>query len=295
MQFSITLPGHVTGFDPATIPDWARAVEDHGFAALSVSDRPSWSTPEPLTALAGAAAVTTEVGLMSGVLLAPPYANAGAFATAAATIDGVAGPGRLRLGLAPGARPWDYAGAPVEFSERGPSFDRWLDRLRGVWDGADDLGPRPVTPGGPPLLFGGSSAPALRRVATAGSGWIAGGTNAAEFAGFADRVRDSWTTAGRTGLPHLAVSLMVALGPHRPGTGTDAVAAYYADLGDRHRDGAVAATLTTPDDVRTAVRDFASAGADEIILTPNDTDPATLDPLHDALHDALPTRRSPRP
>ena len=278
MQMTVGVPGHVPDFDPATIPRWARTVEELGFDALSVSDRPSWTTPEPMTALAAAAAVTERIGLLTSVVVAPLHVNAGLFATAAATIDRVAGAGRLRLGLAPGARPHDYAGAPVDFAHRGRVFDTWLDRVRAAWSGAGagDLGPQPATPGGPPLLFGGASTPTVRRITDHGSGWIAGGLTPAEVAEFVDRLTRSFETAGRTDRPHVAVTMMTSIGDHRPGSGLDAVRAYYADLGSNMRDKAVTATVTTAESLRDAVTGYESVGVDELILTPNDRDPDTL-------------------
>ncbi|GAA1463223.1 LLM class flavin-dependent oxidoreductase [Williamsia maris] len=265
------------------LPRWARTVEELGFDALSVSDRPSWTTPEPLTSLAAAAAVTERIGLLTSVVVAPLHANAGLFATAVATIDRVAGAGRLRLGLAPGGRPRDYDGAPVDFAHRGRAFDTWLERVRAAWAGVDDLGPRPATPGGPALLFGGASTPTVRRITAHGSGWIAGGLTPAEVADFANRLTRSFETAGRTDRPHVAVTMMTSIGHHGSGSGLDAVRAYYADLGGDVRDKAVAATVTTMESLRDAVTGYESVGVDELIVTPNDPDPDTLLPLHSHL------------
>lgn len=192
----LVLPGHVRALAAADVPDGARAVEEAGFDTFSVSDRLAWSTPEPLTTLAAAAAVTSRVGLLSGVLLAPMRNNPGLFATAAATVDQLAGPGRLRLGLAPGGRSSDYAGSGVDFSAQGKVFDEWLTDARATWQGTagTGLGPLPSTPGGPGLLFGGGSAPNVRRVVTDGVGWIAGGTDPQAFAAFAQLPKPSPTT-----------------------------------------------------------------------------------------------------
>ncbi|MDF0528873.1 LLM class flavin-dependent oxidoreductase [Tsukamurella sp. 8F] len=283
MHIAIALPSHVDGFDVADIPDWARTVEQLGFDALSFTDRPSWTTSEPLTSLAAAAAVTRRIGLLTSVLLAPLYVNAGLFATATATIDRLAGQGRLRLGLAPGGRPQDYTGAPVDFADRGPAFDSWLERVRETWAGTNQLGPRPATPGGPPLLFGGSSTPTVRRVATHGSGWIGGGMTPEQVADFITRLNASFADAGRVGRPHVAVSVMTSIGPDAPGTGVDAVAGYYEDLGAEFRDSAVAGTLTTVTALRTIADAYSRVGVDELILTPNHPEPDTLGHLRDAL------------
>lgn len=284
MLIGIALPGHVRSLKPEDIPDWARAVEDAGFDTFAVSDRAAWSTPEPLTTLAAAAAVTHRVGLFSSVVLAPLRGHPGLFASSAATVDALAGPGRLRLGLAPGGRPSDYVGSPVAFGERGKIFDSWLRDVRATWAGAG-LGPVPVTAGGPPLLFGGGSAQTIRRVVAHGVGWVAGGMTPEEFMTFAQRLRTAFTAAGRSGTPRLVVSVMVSLGPERADTGIAAVRDYYADLGQDFVAKAIAHTVTSAGQLRAAIADYRLAGADEVILTPNDLDPDHVGILRACLAD----------
>ncbi|WP_060712690.1 LLM class flavin-dependent oxidoreductase [Pseudonocardia sp. HH130629-09] len=288
MDIAIALPGHVPSFDPAHIPQWARAVEDCEFPTLAVGDRPSWSTPEPLTALAAAAAATTRIGLLSSVLLAPVHTHAGLFATAAATVDRIAGQGRLRLGLAPGAREADYAGSPTRFTRRGKALDAWLNEVRATWARASEgvsgaLGPAPVTPGGPPLLFGGEVEATVRRVTRHGVGWIGSAGDPAGFAAFTGRLRAAFTDAGRSDSPQCLVSATVALTSSGPGTGVDAVGDYYADFGPEFRDMAMAMTVTTPSALRDLVTESAESGADGVVLTLNDPDPASVAVVRDAL------------
>ncbi|PZG44591.1 LLM class flavin-dependent oxidoreductase [Spongiactinospora gelatinilytica] len=174
MDIGIGLPGHVPWTDGRTLVEWARRAEARGFSTLSVSDRLVWNTPEPLIALAAAAGATSRIRLLTSVLIGPLRANHALFAKAVTTLDQVAGPGRLRLGLAPGLRDDDFAHGEVDYPTRGREFDRLLDRLAAVVSGGDPVGPPPATAGGPPLLFGGGSAAALRRITTHGTGWIAG-------------------------------------------------------------------------------------------------------------------------
>lgn len=100
MKLSVAIPGHIRAFRIGTVPDWAREIERLGFDGMSVTDRRAWPTPEPMTSLAAAAAVTTRIQLFSSVVLAPPRGSASTFASEAATVDHLAGGGRLRLGLA---------------------------------------------------------------------------------------------------------------------------------------------------------------------------------------------------
>lgn len=281
----IAVPGHVSGFDSVMLPEWGHAIEEAGFTTIAVSDRPSWWTPEPMTSLAAVAAVTSRVRLLTSILLGPPRGHPGLFATAAATVDALAGPGRLTLGLAPGARPDDYAGSEVDFARRGPAFDTWINDVRSTWAGTagTHLGPTPVTPGGPPLLFGGSSAPAVRRCSQFGAGWIGGGTDPATFGAFAARVRDGFDAAGRPEQPRLVVMAYVSLGPDGDGVGLDSIRSYYADMGEEFVHHALENTATTPESVRALIADYAQVGADEIILAVSHPRPETVESVRGAL------------
>lgn len=56
-------------------------------------------------------------------------------------------------------------------------------------------------PGGPGLLFGGTSRAALRRIASRGAGWNPGDATVQDVRDFAPRLRRAWQEAGRTGSP----------------------------------------------------------------------------------------------
>ncbi|MEV4111071.1 LLM class flavin-dependent oxidoreductase [Nonomuraea sp. NPDC049695] len=62
---------------------------------------PWWSGP-------AAAGATSRIRLLTSVLLAPLRADHALFAKTVATLDQLAGPGRLQLGLAPGVRQDDF-------------------------------------------------------------------------------------------------------------------------------------------------------------------------------------------
>ncbi|MFD0505515.1 LLM class flavin-dependent oxidoreductase [Streptomyces chiangmaiensis] len=172
MDIGIGLP--VLRPDPGlSIVDWARRAEVRGFSTLGCTDRLVYDNYEPLTALAVAAGATSRIRLTTGILLAPLRANHALFAKSAATLDRLSG-GRLVLGLAPGAREDDYKAGRLDFQRRGKLFDSLLETATRQWQSHDGIGPRPATPGGPQLLFGGFTKTALRRMVTYGRGWIGG-------------------------------------------------------------------------------------------------------------------------
>ncbi|MDV6264599.1 LLM class flavin-dependent oxidoreductase [Rhodococcoides yunnanense] len=285
MKLSVAIPGHIRAFRIGTVPDWARQIERLGFDGMSVTDRRAWPTPEPMTSLAAAAAVTARIQLLSSVVLAPPRASASTFASEVATVDHLAGAGRLRLGLAPGGRASDYVDDPTRFEHRGRDFDTMLARLKAHWNSADEdaVGPAPATAGGPPLLFGGHSQPTIRRVVEHGAGWIAGGLPPEAVNRFRIRIADAAAKAGRHEHTETLVSIMVSLGPDTAGAGLNAIGEYYHDLGEDVSRGAVAATVTDPHSLRASIRAYGDAGADHIIMTVNDPDPDSLTSLAQAL------------
>jgi probable F420-dependent oxidoreductase len=187
----------------------ARAVEEAGLDSVWVADHlvlPTASassypynseTPfgprdgflEALTVLSVVAGATERVLLGTSVLVLPmrqPVVTA----KVVATLDVLSGG---RTVLATGAGWWkeefEALGAP--FDRRGRRFDEQIRVLRALWekgttrfDGEfhtfDEIAcePRPVQPGGPPILIGGMGRPAWRRAAELGDGWHAVGVHA---------------------------------------------------------------------------------------------------------------------
>jgi alkanesulfonate monooxygenase SsuD/methylene tetrahydromethanopterin reductase-like flavin-dependent oxidoreductase (luciferase family) len=73
----------------------------------------------------------------------------------------------------------------------------------------------PATPGGPPLLFGGTSEATLRRMTAHGAGWVSGASGVAKFCAFLPKVRKAWQDADRAGTPRLIGTANFARGPPR--------------------------------------------------------------------------------
>jgi len=185
--------------------------------------------------------------IIAGVLL-----NARFLAMGVAYAPSLSG-GRLRLGVAVGSRRPDYAAAGVPFERRGQVLDEQLAELRRAWsepDGFAAPGPPPHTPGGPPILLGGTSRAAVRRVAEHGAGWICGLGGAAAFAQTAEAVRDRWRRAGRDGTPRLLSIVNFALGSGATDISGRFLRRYYGAA--PFVESMVADTATTLDDVRAA-------------------------------------------
>ncbi|HEX4660786.1 MAG TPA: LLM class flavin-dependent oxidoreductase [Streptosporangiaceae bacterium] len=246
----------------------ARRAEERGFTSLGAVDRLVYDSYEPFTALAVAAGAPSRIRLTTGILLAPLRADRALFAKSAATLDRLSG-GRLVLGLAPGPRQDDYTAGGVDFRRRGKLFDALVERAVRQWERpGDGIGPAPATPGGPPLLFGGTSQATLRRMTAHGAGWVGGASGVAGFRAFLPKVRKAWQDAGRAGTPRLVGTANFALRPDAEQRLRGRLLDYYAFAG-AYAQRSAAAGLTTAEQVTREAAAYAEAGCDELILFPN--------------------------
>lgn len=283
MDIGIGMPGHAPWTDGRLLVEWARRAEARGFSTLSVSDRLLWPTPEPLVTLAAAAGATSRIRLLTSVLLAPLRTNHLLFAKAVATLDHLAGPHRLQLGLVPGIRPDDFTASDVDYSTRGKQFTALLDCLSDAFQDGAGTGLRPATPGGPVLFFGGSSNAAVNRIATRGTGWIAGDATVQDLQDFVPRIKQAWAEERRTGAPRVIASVMYALGPDAAGEISRAIGSYYAFAGEEYAQYGISIAHSSPEQITTAVADFDQIGCDELIFMGNGPDPSQVDLLADVI------------
>ena len=282
MKVGIGLPSAVSPPSGHVIVEWAATAEEAGFGSVAVIDRLLAPTYDPLTVLAAAAAVTTRVELYTSVMLTALRPVA-VVASQAATVDQLSG-GRLSLGVAVGSRRPDYAAAGVPFERRGKILDEQLAELRRAWREPDSFtapGPAPHAPGGPPILLGGTSQAAVRRVAQHGAGWICGLGGAAAFARTAEAVRDQWSRAGRDGAPRLLSIVNFALGASAAEISGRFLHRYYGAA--PFVESMVQDTSTTLDGVRAALDAHREAGCDEVLLFPCASDRSQLELAAEAL------------
>jgi probable F420-dependent oxidoreductase len=195
-------PGDMAGGAPTAVVDTARRAEEAGFAGVVISDhvvmgartdRYPWGTfrqapdcpwPEPLTVLTAVAAVTATLRLCTGILIAP-LRPATLLAKTAATLDVLSG-GRLELGVGTGWQQEEFDAQGLDASARGQLLTDTIAACRALWGTSPatfsspsvlfaDIWchPRPVRPGGPPVLFSGTLTPRnVRRIVELGDGWI---------------------------------------------------------------------------------------------------------------------------
>jgi alkanesulfonate monooxygenase SsuD/methylene tetrahydromethanopterin reductase-like flavin-dependent oxidoreductase (luciferase family) len=272
--------------DPALLLTWARRADAGPFRTLALLDRLVFDNPEPLVTLAARAGATSRIRLQTEVLIAPVHRTA-VLAKQTATLDRISG-GRFTLGIGVGGRQDDSLAAGVDHRRRGRRLDEQMTLLRRAWsgepygDGVGPVGPAPVTPGGPEVLFGGFAPAAIERVGRFGDGFIGAALPPALMDGRFRDVEAVWEKYDRPGRPRLVAQANAVLGPERTvEQARRAICGYYAFTG---RAGYMAdGLLTTPQSVRDTVEAYLGIGADEVVLYCWSSDPEQTDRLADAL------------
>lgn len=163
---------------------------------------------EPVTVLTVAATVTDKARLGSSVFILG-HRHPVVMAKMLASIDALSG-GRLICGVGVGWWKEELEILGVPFHARGRQADEAIKVFKALWtmdnpafDGEffkfRDIGfaPKPVQKPHPPILVGGDSPGAFRRVATLGDGWHATSKTPAQFKEALGRLRTAADAAGR--------------------------------------------------------------------------------------------------
>ena len=184
--------------------DFAQALEELNFRTLSLPEHvvffptyesdypytddgePNWGPDtgifDPLFVAQALALTTTKLRFITGVLILtqrPALLTAKEVLTLDHFTDG-----RFELGVGSGWSWEEYSALGVDFARRGRRLDEYIEALRVAW--TDDratytgefvhfenavMNPKPITPGGPPIIIGGDSPAAMKRAAVLGDGW----------------------------------------------------------------------------------------------------------------------------
>lgn len=207
MKIGLATPiGNSPGRDFTFLRDFAQAIEGSGFNSMwfpehivffdaneyeskypySEDGSPPWQDGmgiyDPLVLATVAAQFTTRLRFSTSVLLLtlrPPLLTAKEVMTVDHATDG-----RFEFGVGSGWSAEEYGAVGVPFERRGKRFDEYIESIKTAW--RDDrasyhgefvdfenviMGPKPITPGGPPFLIGGDSKAAMLRAARLGDGW----------------------------------------------------------------------------------------------------------------------------
>ncbi len=213
MQFGLSAPFRGPLANPSDIRTIAGEAERLGYGILTVADHIvvptlvdstypysetgefAWTADgtsdcmEQFTLLAWLAAVTSEIRLLSSVVVVP-HRNPLFMAKSIATMDRLSN-GRITVGCGAGWLREEFEALNIaNFEQRGRVTDEYLRVMKALWQespasydgefisfpavGAD---PKPVQTPHPPIWIGGESMPAIRRTVALGDAWYPFGSN----------------------------------------------------------------------------------------------------------------------
>ncbi len=158
--------------------EWGDA---HGSLTAVFSEHhasPDGYLPSPIVMAAAAAARTTRLPINIGALLALMY-DPVKLAEDMAVLDHLSD-GRVSYTIGLGYRDAEYAMFGVDPTRRGAAMDEHIEVLRRALSGESfswrdrsvDVRPRPLTPGGPPIGYGGGTPAAARHAARHGLAFL---------------------------------------------------------------------------------------------------------------------------
>ena len=179
---------------------------------------------DPLLTLSFAAACTGRITLATGILLLPEHSPL-LVAKQAATLD-VLSRGRFALGIGVGWSAEEFAALGVPFAGRAARMAEYVAAIREAWtqDVATFAGeftrfesvrvnPKPVRNRKLPVIVGGTTDAALRRVAAFGDGWYGFNLPAAAIA---DRLQVLTEACAQRGRAMRDVSIAVSVSDGEP-------------------------------------------------------------------------------
>lgn len=199
MEFGFFMGATETGVQPV---EFARLAEEEGFDAIFVGEHSHFPVGDhrytgngltvgyegfydPFVFLTAAATATTRLKVGTAVTLVTEH-HPITQAKTVATLDKVSG-GRLVLGVGTGWHVAEMANYGIAFADRWRYAREHVLAMREIWTKAEaefhgefvDFGPmlsrpKPVQPGGPPVLIGGGLKVEVlaERICTWGDGWI---------------------------------------------------------------------------------------------------------------------------
>gem|GEM_PF-75857 len=264
-RWSAVLPTTEIGADAGAVRAWAEGVEEMGFdrivaydhvlGAVHADREPKLWGPyterdpfrEPLVLFGFLAAVTSEVELMTGVLVLPQR-QAALVAKQGAEVDLLSG-GRFVLGVGTGWNYVEYESLGLPFTNRAKRMDEQIEVIRRLWSEPvvdltgthhriDRAGIAPLPARRIPIWFGGSAPASLRRAAAVGDGYLFG-TAGPRVDTALGLLRDELAAAGREVDAYPAEAILHA------GKGVDAVAGEAASFLGGGGNGLAVSTMTS--------------------------------------------------
>jgi probable F420-dependent oxidoreductase len=284
MRFAIGIP-QVFGdgeFDPAAFRAYFRRAEELGFESAWTQESTLGTSPQlsPLEAMTYAAACTERIRLGCSVFVSTLHSPV-QLAKSIASLDQLSR-GRVEVGVGTGGPGRPFAAFGVDPARYLARFTEGIELMTAMWTQPrvtfhgefwqlDDapMEPKPFTKPYPPLWFGASSEPAVRRAVRLGYGFFgAGSTTTARFAELVPVARKALAEAGRPadGFP---IAKRVYIGvDENGGRARERMNAALEHTYGRRVPAIEAATVVgTPADCARQLRLIGAAGAEMILFT----------------------------
>jgi probable F420-dependent oxidoreductase len=212
MKFAIAIPQFYADgeFDPAAFRAYMARAEELGFHSAWTQEATLSSAPRlsPLEAMTYAAACTERMRLGCVVFVSTLHSPVH-LAASVASLDQLSR-GRVDVGVGTGGKGRPFAAFGVDPARYVARFSEGVRLMKALWteprvtfDGEfwqlEDaaMEPKPFTKPHPPLWFGGSSEPALRRAVRLGTGFFGAGSS--PTAAFAEQVKIVRAALGEAG------------------------------------------------------------------------------------------------
>lgn len=230
MHVGVTPINSATYLDPVYLRDFVQLIEGLGYESVwtfehvivphEYESRYPYSSSgklavpsdsgftDPLIALTYVASATEHLRLGTGVNILT-QANALYLAKQASSLDHLSN-GRFMLGVGVGWLEEEFHALGVPFEKRGARADEYIDAMRACWTGDDvshtgqfldwqgfKMLPRPAQQPSLPVLIGGTTDAAIRRVVARGDGWYVIHKDLDDFRNHVARMRAECELQGR--------------------------------------------------------------------------------------------------
>ena len=173
---------------------------------------------DPLLVLAYIAALTTKIRLATGIFVLP-LRNVFVTAKSIATLDNLS-QGRVIFGVGIGWLKEEFEAVGMKFEDRALRTREYLELMIELWSKSDPVYqgktvategmkfmPKTVQQPHPPIVFGGTSEPALKRTVKLGDGWYGIAHSMDEARTLISRLREYARVAERTRPIEITLSL----------------------------------------------------------------------------------------
>lgn len=290
MDIGVCLPYMEEELNRDILLSWIRKIDEGPFSSLSCGERITSHTIEMRTTLGAAAAITERVRIVPSLYVLPMHSAVQA-AKEIATLDLISG-GRVTVTVGVGGRPMDYRAVGASFERRHARMDEQVAEMRRIWsgepafEGSDPVGPRPVQPGGPPIMAGTLGPKATRRAAEWADGiymWSGNGEKA-EIERMIHQAERCFEEAGRDRGPRRVAGFWCSLADDAATRLPQYVYDYLKVLSvDLASAMSKAMTRCTPDAINASLDAMEEIGCEELFLVPATCDIADIDRLSDLI------------